>query len=145
MINPFRDINWSPDRDAIAEFGRALMIGGLVLCAVFGIMLRHGAGAHAIILWRAFAIIALVGLPIRLVPGAWARPLYLIWFFVGACIGTVVGNTVMALFYYGFFTPIAVVMRWRGRDPLQRRPPPGDTMWHPHRSPASPARYYRQY
>ena len=37
MINPFAEINWKPDRKAMLDFGKALIIGGVFLLAIVSI------------------------------------------------------------------------------------------------------------
>ena len=61
-------------------------------------------------------------------------------------IGWLVSQLVLALIFYGLITPLALVFRGRGRDPLQRaRPASDESLWRPKASPADVRRYFRQY
>lgn len=66
------------------------------------------------------------------------RPLNRAWMKLGAVMGALVNPVVMLLMFAAVFTPVAMVMRWRGRDALGLRPgPPGRSYWRP-RPPAAP-------
>jgi hypothetical protein len=61
-------------------------------------------------------------------------------------IGWVVTHVIMALIFYLVVTPIGVIMRLTGRDPMERAFDRGaKTYWKPRRSDPSSARYFRQY
>lgn len=61
-------------------------------------------------------------------------------------IGWLVSTLVLVALYYGVLTPIGLLLRLRGHDPMQRTPATrADTYWQP-RPPRRPAvRYFRQY
>jgi hypothetical protein len=64
--------------------------------------------------------------------------------------GTAVGQGLTWLllvpFFYAFFTPTRLILRLRGRDPLNRGFPSGEpTYWIPYRARPDPARYRRQF
>jgi len=48
------------------------------------------------------------------------RPLNLLWFRFGLLLHTVVNPLIMGLLFFLTVTPIALVMRWMGKDPLHR-------------------------
>jgi Saxitoxin biosynthesis operon protein SxtJ len=74
------------------------------------------------------------------------RPIYVGWMVAAFPIGWVVSHVILALIFYGLFTPIAVLFRLLGRDALHRRPPQGfDTYFVPKTTPAAPRSYLRQY
>lgn len=145
MINPFAEINWQPDRTAMRNFGRSLVLGGLV-GLLFSTGMRMGLGTAG---WRTvqlvFGVMIPLGILAFLLPKV-MKPLYFIWFFVSACIGLVTANLAMAVLYYLVLTPLGLILRLTGRDALQLRPPPDhEGMWRPHEPPRTPRRYYRQY
>ncbi|MAF95600.1 MAG: hypothetical protein CMM60_07585 [Rhodospirillaceae bacterium] len=49
------------------------------------------------------------------------RPLNRVWFLFGMALHKVVNPLVMGLLFYATITPIALVMRLMGKDPLRRR------------------------
>ena len=59
-------------------------------------------------------------------------------------IGWVVSSLVLAAIYYVVLTPIGLVLRVCGHDPMQRRPQAG-SYWHPRRAPRHPTGYFRQH
>jgi hypothetical protein len=66
--------------------------------------------------------------------------------FVTAPVGWAVGNVLLALVYFGLITPLGLLGRALGRDPLQLRPRPGaDTYWQPRLPVIDYRRYFRQF
>jgi len=147
MVNPFEEINWRPDRSGVRKFGKLLVIVGV---AVAGLafagtrLLADAPPALAVFSWL-FASFGLLGAVSFLFP-AIGKPIYVVWHFVGACVGIVMVNLMLALFFYGFFSPIALFMRRIvGRDPLSLKPSGTGSSWRRHEPPTSLARYYKQY
>ena len=86
-----------------------------------------------------------VGVMLWLLPQI-ARPFYVVWYFIGCCMGIVMGNLLFSLFYFLVITPFGLVMRLAGRDPLRKkfnRATP--TYWQDAEKVVDPARYYRQF
>lgn len=48
------------------------------------------------------------------------EPLNRLWMALGLLLGRIMTPIVMGLIYFGVITPIAVLARWRGVDPLRR-------------------------
>lgn len=147
MINPFKEIDWSPDRAGLRKFGWSLIIGFPILAAVFFTVKWIGAGTLPEP--RFFLLLggigAAAGLVSWLLP-AIARPLYLVWYGLAACIGIVVANVLFAALFYGLFTPMGLVMRLLGRDPLCLKSRKGAaSYWMDAPPPPPPADYFRQY
>ena len=145
MINPFKDTNWKPDTAERRKFARSLMIGFPLIAAVLASLARLSHGA-----WRpGFAWLAAAGFAVGallwLVPQM-ARPFYVIWYGLAGCIGIVVSNALLALFYYLVVTPIGLVMRLLGRDPMTRKfDPAAASYWRDVKPPVDPERNFRQY
>jgi len=88
------------------------------------------------------AVISTVGL---LQPRA-LRPLLIGWMYAAFPIGWVVSHVMLALIYYGVMTPIGLVMRLLGRDPLKRKlDRSADTYWEPREPIANSKRYFQQF
>lgn len=67
---------------------------------------------------------------------------------VGATLplGLTVSFTLMAVFYYLLLTPLALVFRLMGRDPLNRRfDPHASSYWQPHQQTVDKNRYFQQF
>ncbi|MEX2150323.1 MAG: SxtJ family membrane protein [Steroidobacteraceae bacterium] len=75
------------------------------------------------------------------------RPLNIAWMHLGLLLNKVVSPIVMGVIYFGLFTPIAAVMRLRGRDVLQRKFDPARESYWINRDPPGPdgSSFPRQY
>ena len=109
------EINWSPDRRFLRQFAALLIV-------FFGLIGAHqyfarGATTTALVLWTVGVVLGGMGLA---VPGV-ARYVYLGWMCLLYPIAWVVSHAVLVLVYYAVITPIGVVMRLCGRDPMQRK------------------------
>lgn len=119
MINPFKEINWKPDRAELRKFSISLIIGFPIIALVFFLVKWIKAGELPEP--RFFLLLGGIGLAVGLVclvAPAIARVLYPVWYGLAACIGIVVANLIFGLLFYGIFTPMGLFMRLIGRDPL---------------------------
>jgi hypothetical protein len=73
------------------------------------------------------------------------RPIYVGWMVLTFPIGWTVSQLMLAVLYYGLFTPIGLLFRLFGRDPLQLRQPATETYWSAKSTPADPRRYFKQF
>ena len=67
------------------------------------------------------------------------RPLNLLWFKLGMALAKIMNPIVMGLLFYLTITPIALLMRLIGKDPLHRRFEPQANSYWVVRDPAGPA------
>ena len=134
------EIERDPSRRQLLWFGAALV---LLFGAVGGLAWwRFGRPGTARILW---GIGLATGLLFYAIPPI-RRPLYLGWMYAAFPIGWTVSQVALALTYYLVVTPVGLVMRLCGRDPMRRRFDPGArTYWVEHRSAGDPGRYFRQF
>ncbi len=144
------DINWHPKRRELRRFGLAALVvfGGLGAWAwfgsrLFGFEVSPGTAPLAAgVLWVAAAACGLLA-------AAWPRglgPLYVVLSLVAWPIGWVVSHVLLAAVFYGVVTPVGLVMRLIGRDPLQRRfDPDAETYWTRREPAADITRYFRQF
>ena len=144
MVNPFAEIDWNPHSPAVKAFGRIVMIVSVIVApGAFGLYQWLDKGFFLFIS-RLFSVFLCLGITSFFAP-AIGKYIYKVWYFLSACIGLVVTNVLLLLFFYGFFTPIALFMRYVvRRDPLTLKQPSATT-WSDHAVPASISRYYRQY
>lgn len=74
------------------------------------------------------------------------RPLFLALMVVAFPIGWGVSHAVLLVFYVGFVTPIGLLLRAVGRDPMRRRFEKGaSTYWVRHAPVTDRRRYFRQF
>ncbi|GAB6052540.1 hypothetical protein JCM17960_13600 [Magnetospira thiophila] len=65
-------------------------------------------------------------------------PLNRIWFKFGQLLHGIVNPIIMGLVFFTTLTPIGLLMRLFGKDPLHRRPDPGLSSYWIHRDPPGP-------
>ena len=74
------------------------------------------------------------------------RFIYVGWMVLAFPIGWTVSQVMLAIMFFGLFTPIGLVFRLIGRDPLQRTRPSGrESYWEPKPTPADLRRYFKQF
>jgi hypothetical protein len=134
------DIPRNPAPRTLRQFAGLWLVFFGLLAAWQGLVRGNPSGG---IVWGAIALA--VG-PAGLVWPALVRPV-----FVGAMaltfpLGWLLSKVILALVYYGLFTPLAVLFRLTGRDVLaRRRDPAASTYWAPKPQPAGPHSYFRQF
>jgi hypothetical protein len=131
-------LNRRPSRNALRVFGFLC----LVFLAGFGLVAwRKGGHETAGAAWLAGAAAAACAV---LAPGRLRYP-YLAATYLSFPIGFVASHLILAAAYYFVLTPIGLLLRWFGHDPLSRRWDRGrKSYWEP-RSEAKPdAGYFHQ-
>jgi predicted membrane metal-binding protein len=113
---------------------------GFVMAAFFGLValfpLLHGPLSS--IRWWAL-VVAAAFLALALLWTAPLRPLNRAWLKLGLLLSKIVSPIVMMLLFYATVTPVGVLMRWTGKDPLRlRRNAAAASYWIP-REPPGPA------
>jgi hypothetical protein len=134
------DINWKPDKKTLIEFSEfGMFFLGMVASPL---AYFRGHPALAMIFW----ILAVVGRLLGVWRPEWLKPAFIGLTIAAWPIGWVVSNLTLALLYYGVFTPVSLVFRLIGRDPLNRmfdRQAP--TYWEPYNPDQGLERYLRQF
>src|SRR5207253_3011173 len=103
---------------------------------------HHGAPTTSA--WIALGVALVVGLPGLVYPPA-IRPVFLGAIALTQPIGHAISTALLGLIYYGLITPLALLFRIAGRDPLARRGPALASYWEPNSEPSDVRRYLRQY
>ncbi len=133
-------VNTNPTRRELRQFG-FIWLGFLLF---FGLIawFRFGSAAVAKGLWVAAVVVPLIG---------WFVPALMKAVFIGMSfaafpIGFVVSHVVLAAVYYLILTPIGIVMRLIGYDPMRRRfEPDASSYWIEREPHPDPKQYFRQY
>ena len=113
----------APDeKKQLRHFG--LIVGGIfALIGIWpGVFRAQGPRLWALALAGALVIPALV-LPRSL------RHVYRLWMAAGEVLAWVNTRIILSVVFYGLVTPMGVVMRSLGRDPMQRRLEPGTSTY----------------
>lgn len=134
------DISFQPSRKTLREFAGLWIVffGALAAWQFWGKD-------------RAWLAMALAGLAVTIGPVGLLYPhairlIYVGWMVAVFPIGWTISRLVMAVIYYGIFTPVALLFRVIGRDALHlRRQPDAATYWLPKPQAAGVAQYFRQF
>jgi hypothetical protein len=135
------EINREPTTREIRQFA-------LFWLPAFCILVAGWLG-YRLAAWPAAAGLVGVGLLSGVVgvlrPG-WMRIALMGWMWAAFPIGWTVSHLLMASIYYLVVTPIGLLMRLAGRDPLARKfDRNAETYWTPRVEEVDPARYFRQF
>jgi hypothetical protein len=99
----------------LREFGFVVAGGLTLIFGVLGPWLRH----HPAPSWLWIVNSVLVALAL-LAPRA-LDPLERLWLRLGLLLGAVNNRIILGVVFYGLLTPMGLLLRWRGNDPLRRR------------------------
>jgi RsiW-degrading membrane proteinase PrsW (M82 family) len=111
---------------------------------IVGWILMHRFAVHkaAYVLWAIAAVLIVV---YYLIP-AIRRPVYLGWMYAVMPIGWVISHALLTGIYLLLITPIGLLMRLVGYDPMKRRfDRSAETYWVTREPPADMNRYFKQY
>ena len=132
-------VNHRPGRRDLAVFGVTLPVAAALAGLVAG---RHVGPTARLGVWVGGAAVAMLYAAVPVV----RRPLFVGMSRITAPIGWVVSHLVLVLVFAVVVTPVALLLRLLGRDPLNRRPDPRvTTYWVGRRPDPDPRRYFRQF
>ena len=134
------DINKDPSRRELAWFGLIF----LAFWTLVGLLawLRFDAFGLGVILWSIAALITALYYavpPLR-------KGVYLGWIYATYPIGWTIFHLVLAIAWYMVLTPIGLVIRAAGKDPMHRAfDKNAATYWINHEQVSDKSRYFRQF
>jgi len=143
------EMNWKPDRRTLKQFGWI----SLVAFGLLGVMAwKHWLGfsrlpesaTHptAYVLWAIAGVSALLGAVAPML----LKPLYVGLMLIALPIGFVLSHVILFVIFYFFFTPLGLVMRLFGYDPMRKRfDRDARTYWIEREIVTDPKRYFRQF
>ena len=122
----------------LRSFG--FMVGGIF--AIIGLwpILWRGEEVR---LW-AMVLAGVLLLPAAVYPQSLRWP-YRGWMAVGQVLGWVNTRIILGVIFYGLFTPMGVIMRWAGRDPLHLKHDPQAETYRINRQPRPSSHMRRQF
>lgn len=103
------------DRKGLRDFG---LVTGALFAGIFGLFLPwHFGWAWPVWPWALFAALGITALvaPMAL------NPVYKIWMRFGLAIGAVMSRIILAVVFFAVVTPLGLLMRATGKDPMNRR------------------------
>lgn len=134
------DINWHPSRKELRVFSLLLIGFGVIVAAL--LYQRLDSATPSALTLLATGIVGLLGL----VGPSLVRPVYVIWMALAFPIGWTVSHIMMLAVFYLVLTPIGLVMRLGGHDPMQRQTDhEAKTYWQPRTSRQDLKSYFRQF
>lgn len=134
------DLNLNPSKKELRTFGLCAL-GFLAL--VGWIVFRRSGSIPAGAIVAGFGLVCAV--LAFTVPKA-LRPVWIVLMVVNYPIGWVVTHVVMTFIFYVVVSPVGIIMRLTGRDPMERAfDRNAKTYWKPRRAPSDSSRYFRQF
>ncbi len=103
------------DRTQLRKFGFILAFG---LMGIFGFLFPF-LKENALPLWP-FAIGGIVLIPTLIAP-LWLKAIFIPWMKIGNVLGWINTRIILGIIFYGLVTPMGIVMRLLGKDPMYRR------------------------
>lgn len=132
-------IPWNPERKQLRQFAG---IWFPAFCALVGWIVGKKTGHWGAVeaAWMACGLVAVAGL----IHPPLIRPVFVGLILLTFPIGWVISHLLLGAIFYLLVTPIGLVLRLTGHDPLGIRKPSGDTNWKPAPRPASVSKYLQQ-
>ena len=134
------DLNLDPNRKELRQFSIAL----IVATAVVGELLwwKFGPNPWSKGLWIGGPIAGVLGLAVPIA----IKPVFIGLTLVAFPIGIVIGTLALAIVYYLMITPIGLIFKLIGRDPLERRlDPAASSYWIERKHTRGVGRYFQQF
>ena len=140
------EFNRNPTDRQLRQFACVLLpLCALLLSAVLWWRVGHWAVGWGAVGWGMLAVAALIAIGGLFRP-AFARPIYLGWMYASYPIGWAVGHVMIGAVFFLVVTPIGLLMRASGRDPLQRKFDASRASYWEKRPPVDDqTRYFRQF
>ena len=132
-------IQWNPSTKQLRQFAG---IWFPAFCALVGWSIARKTGHwHDVEMgWIVAGVISILGLVFPPI----IRPIFVGLILLTYPIGWVVSHVLLGLIFYGIVTPIGIILRLTGHDPLQINAPLGNSLWKSPTGKTDPASYLRQ-
>jgi len=143
------EINWQPDPGTLRQFGWIALAGfGLVALLAWNewLVFSFGLGEARPVVAGAFAGLGALCALFSLVAPQANKPIFLGLTLLSYPIGFVLSYLIMGFLFFGLITPVGLVFRLIGKDPLQRRfDRSAPTYWSAPRPRRGKESYFRQF
>lgn len=137
----YSHVNWSPSRRELRHFSWGL---AGALC-VFTLLVTWRGGAVPRLAWGTLPAAGMLVTAGLAAPRS-LLPVYRGWMALTTPVGFAAQRLALILVFYALLTPIALVFKILGRDPLNRRlDRDADSYWIPHKPATDPKQYFRQF
>lgn len=136
-------LDLNPPQSQLRQFGIIALFGFPIVGAVLSNLI-FGDWQHTLF-WVLLAV-GVITLVLSRVNASLIKPIYVGLMVIALPIGLVISFVLMGLIYYGMVTPLGLVFRLFGRDPLNKKPDPAaKSYWHVRSAQPTPASYLKQY
>jgi len=134
------DIPFAPSSRTLRQFaGLWLAFFGAIACW------QAFTSGNSILIFGLAVLAVAIGVP-GLIKPLWIRPIYVGWMVLTFPIGWTISHILLAIIYYGVFTPIGLVFKLMGRDALRLLPRPNETTyWVPKCMPVDVRSYFKSF
>ena len=132
-------IQWNPSEKQLRQFAGVWFPA---FCGLVGYSIGHKTGhwREMEIGWVLAGLLSVGGLVLP----ALIRPIFVGLILLTFPIGWVVSHLLLGLIFYGVVTPIGLILRISGHDPLQLKKPSGNSVWKTSIGKTDATRYLRQ-
>jgi len=132
-------IQWNPSEKQLRQFAGVWFPA---FCGLVGWSIGHKTGhwSEVEIGWVLAGLLSVGGLVLP----ALIRPIFVGLILLTFPIGWVVSHLLLGLIFYGVVTPIGLILRISGHDPLQLKKPSGNSVWKTSIGKTDATRYLRQ-
>lgn len=143
------EINWQPDERTLRQFGW-IALGGFSLVALLAwnewLVFSMGLGSARATVAGAFVGLGVLSALFSLVAPKANKPIFLGLTLLSYPIGFVLSYVIMGFLFFGLITPVGLVFRLIGKDPLNRSFDRGaSTYWSDPRPRRGKESYFRQF
>jgi hypothetical protein len=143
------EIDWRPDDRTLRQFGFIALFGFSFLASIawFEVLVfSFGLGDARPIVAGVFAALAAISTIFSLVAPRANLPIYVGLTVLAYPIGFVLSYLIMGLLFFGMITPLGLIFRLIGKDPLNRSfEPAAETYWVDPRPRRGKDSYFRQF
>ena len=132
-------IQWNPSEKQLRQFAGVWFPA---FCGLVGYSIGHKTGhwSEVEIGWVLAGLLSVGGLILPVL----IRPIFVGLILLTFPIGWVVSHLLLGLIFYGLVTPIGLILRISGHDPLQLKKPSGNSVWKTPVGKTDSTRYLRQ-
>ncbi len=132
-------IQWNPSEKQLRQFAGVWFPA---FCGLGGWSIGHKTGHWSAVEigWVLAGLLSVGGLVLP----ALIRPIFVGLILLTFPIGWVVSHLLLGLIFYGVVTPIGLILRIIGHDPLQLKKPSGNSVWKTSIGKTDATRYLRQ-
>ncbi len=143
------EINWQPDERTLRQFGW-IALGGFLLVALLAwnewLVFSFGLGSARATVAGAFAGLGVLSALFSLIAPKANKPIFLGLTLLSYPIGFVLSYVIMGFLFFGLITPVGLVFRLIGKDPLNRSfDRAASTYWSDPRPRRGKDSYFRQF